>query len=38
MKELDGFVGMQSVKDAIREIAREIAVQKKLVEMGEAEE
>lgn len=38
MKELDGFVGMQSVKDAIREIVREIAVQKKLVEMGEAEE
>ena len=38
MKELDGFVGMQSVKDAIRRIAKEIAVQKQLVEMGEAAE
>ena len=38
MKELDGFVGMQSVKDAIRRIASEIAVQKQLVEMGEAQE
>lgn len=34
MKELDGFVGMQSVKDAIRKIANEIAVQKRLIEMG----
>ena len=38
MKELDGFVGMQSVKEAIRRIAQEIAVQKQLVEMGEAAE
>ena len=38
MKELDGFVGMQSVKDAIRRIAEEIAVQKQLIERGEAEE
>lgn len=38
MKELDGFVGMQSVKDAIRRIVQEIAVQKQLIEMGEASE
>lgn len=38
MKELDGFVGMTSVKDAIRRIAQEIAVQKQLIEMGEAQE
>lgn len=38
MKELDGFVGMQSVKDAIRRIAQEIAVQKQLIELGEASE
>ncbi len=38
MKELDGFVGMQSVKDAVRRIAKEIAVQKQLIEMGEAAE
>lgn len=38
MKELDGFVGMKSVKDAIRRIAQEIAVQKQLIEMGEAQE
>nr|MCR5519463.1 AAA family ATPase [Bacteroidales bacterium] len=38
MKELDGFVGMNSVKDAIRRIAKEISVQKQLVEMGEAAE
>ena len=38
MKELDGFVGMQSVKDAIRRIAQEISVQKQLIEMGEAAE
>ena len=38
MKEFDGFVGMQSVKDAIRRIAKEIAVQKQLIEMGEAAE
>ena len=38
MKELDGFVGMQSVKDAVRRIAQEIAVQKQLVELGEASE
>ena len=38
MKELEGFVGMQSVKDAIRRIAREISVQKQLIEMGEAAE
>lgn len=38
MKELDGFVGMKSVKDTIRRIANEIAVQKRLVEMGEAGE
>lgn len=38
MKELDGFVGMQSVKDAVRRIAQEIAVQRQLIEMGEAQE
>ena len=38
MKELDGFVGMQSVKDAIRRIAEEVAVQKRLIEMGEGAE
>ena len=38
MKEFDGFVGMQSVKDAVRRIAKEIAVQKQLIEMGEAAE
>ena len=38
MKEFDSFVGMQSVKDAIRRIAKEIAVQKQLIEMGEAAE
>ena len=38
MKELDGFVGMNSVKDAIRRIAKEIAVQQRLIEMGEASE
>ncbi|MBQ8957071.1 MAG: AAA family ATPase [Bacteroidales bacterium] len=38
MKELDGFVGMKSVKEAIRRIAQEIAVQKQLIEMGEASE
>ena len=38
MKEFDGFVGMQSVKDAIRRIAKEIAVQRQLIEMGEAAE
>ena len=38
MKELDCFVGMDSVKDAIRRIAREISVQKHLIEMGEAAE
>lgn len=38
MKELDGFVGMKAVKDAIRRIAQEIAVQKQLIEMGEAAE
>ena len=38
MKELDGFVGMQSLKEAIRRIVQEIAVQKQLVEMGEASE
>ncbi|MCQ2338782.1 MAG: AAA family ATPase [Paludibacteraceae bacterium] len=35
MKELDAFVGMHSVKEAIRRIAQEIAVQKRLIEMGE---
>ena len=38
MKEFDSFVGMQSVKDAVRRIAKEIAVQKQLIEMGEAAE
>ena len=38
MKELDQFVGMESVKSTIRRIAQEIAVQKQLVEMGEAAE
>lgn len=38
MKQLDGFVGMNSVKDAVRRIAREIAVQQRLIEMGEASE
>ena len=38
MKELDGFVGMDSVKDAIRRIARQAAVQKQMIEMGEAGE
>ena len=38
MKELDKFVGMNGVKDAIRRIAQEVAVQKKLIEMGEASE
>lgn len=38
MKELDGFVGMKSVKDAIRRIAQEIAVQKHLIELGMAQE
>jgi len=38
MKELDGFVGMNSVKEAIRRIASEITVQKRLIEMGEAAE
>ena len=38
MKELDQFVGMESVKSAIRRIAQDIAVQKQLVEMGEAAE
>lgn len=35
MKELDGFVGMNSVKEAVRRIAGEIAAQKRLVELGE---
>lgn len=38
MKELDGFTGMQSVKDAVRRIAQEISVQRQLIEMGEAQE
>ena len=38
MKEMDQFVGMNAVKDAIRRIAREIAVQKRLVELGEGAE
>ena len=38
MKELDGFVGMKSVKEAIRRIAQEIAVQKRLIELGMAQE
>ena len=38
MKELDGLVGMQSVKEAVRRIADEIAVQQRLVELDEASE
>ena len=38
MKELDGLVGMGSVKEAIRRIASEVATQKRLIEMGEASE
>ncbi len=38
MKELDAFVGMQGVKKAVRLIVEEAAVQKKLVELGDAEE
>ena len=38
MKELDGFVGMNSVKSAIRRIAKEVAVQQQLIEMGEVSE
>ena len=38
MKEMDDFVGMRSVKDAIRHIAEDVAVQKQLIEMGEASE
>lgn len=38
MKELDAFVGMKGVKQAVRRIVEEAAVQKKLVEMGDAEE
>ena len=38
MKEFDDFVGMNSVKDAIRRIVKEVAVQKQLIEMGEAAE
>jgi len=38
MKEMDRFVGMNAVKDAIRRIAQEIAVQKRLVELGEGAE
>ncbi len=38
MKEMDQFVGMASVKDAIRRIAGEITVQKRLIEMGEGSE
>lgn len=38
MKELDGFVGMKSVKESIRRIAQEIAVQKHLIELGMAQE
>ena len=38
MKELDSFVGMKAVKQTIRRIAQEIAVQKQLIEMGEASE
>ena len=38
MKELDGFVGMNGVKEAIRKIANNIAVQKRLIEEGEASE
>lgn len=38
MKELDCFVGMRSVKYAVHRIAKEIAIQKQLIEMGEAAE
>ena len=38
MKELDDCVGMQTVKDAVRRIAQQIAVQKRMIEMGEAGE
>ena len=38
MKEFDDFVGMESVKDAIRRIVKEVAVQKQLIELGEAAE
>lgn len=38
MKEFDDFVGMESVKEAMRRIVKEVAVQKKLIEMGEAAE
>ena len=38
MKEFDDFVGMNSVKDAIRRIVKEVAVQKQLIELGEAAE
>ena len=38
MKELDGFVGMKSVKEEIRKIANAIAVQRRLIEEGEASE
>ena len=38
MKEFDEFVGMESVKEAIRRIVNEVAVQKRLIEMGEAAE
>ena len=38
MKEFDDFVGMNSVKEAIRRIVKEVAVQKQLIELGEAAE
>lgn len=38
MKEFDHFVGMESVKEAMRRIVKEVAVQKQLIEMGEAAE
>ena len=38
MKEMDSFVGMEEVKEAIRRIANEIAVQQRLIELGEAAE
>ena len=38
MKEMDSFVGMSQVKDAIRRIAKEVAVQQRLIELGEAGE
>ena len=38
MKEFDQFVGMESVKEAMRRIVNEVAVQKRLIEMGEAAE